>query len=428
MRRSLLLAFAVLLLGTVVLLQPWRWSSNLPEPDQWPDVSVKNVSRIDITNSNGAYSLVSDDDHWMVQSALAAPRLASTERVSRLLRFVSNNKPIRRIWDGPDIEKRFPVIASVSIDTRLRLELGKRDDTGKGVYARRKSDWGAFVLASEYSSVLGRPFHYYVDMRLSSFSPEDVSSVTSKGEGGANWTINRNADGFAFAAPEVMTFAHVLQEDFGLWLHLVATLKASALAIEKPSGDPSRVLVFDTRAGKERLELYAPAKAGERWCVKTTRQEGYFMLDPSLVDKLNRNAFSLVERRVISFEAARFQRLSIAGDERRFSAIRTKNGWVHENGSTFVTGIDMFLWRLTDLQYEYGPVGALPATASEQMRLFLENEDGARLGVVFYEDTELPSGRVWAAVHGIQAYYPVDGSLYRDLQGLLTAPNEPSQE
>lgn len=84
-----------------------------------------------------------------------------------------------------------------------------------------------------------------------------------------------------------------------------------------------------------------------------------------------------------------------------------------------IPGIDMSLWRFTELQFEALPLNSLPASAVQLMYCKLVDSDGEKLTeLTFYADPKLPQGQCWMK-NGGQMYYPVSSRLLKDLQGLF---------
>ena len=391
-----------------------------PQGD-WPALAPVATERIILEGPGGVFSLVRAPGVWRVRmpDRSDAP-LADAARVAAFLEFLSMNRPIRTLDEGAG-PADFTPRAAVTLDGWGRIEIGPEDGSGVGVFARVGGRPGFVVLSSDYVDVLSRGPEHYLDLRLMPMDPERVQTARLSSMD-ATWEIRRTQPGFAFVRPEVMAAARVRTESMALWLHELSSLKGHALAAAPPEKGrrPDLAIGLVLRGGVERwLKLWLPLDDSRHCTVLSSRQDVYFLLDQERVEKLERNAFSLVDRRLVALDLGRVHGLVLSGGGRELLAHQVDGIWRAEGG-TPLTGIDMRLWRLTDLQYEYGPVGALPATAREALRLGLLDDKGQFiLKLVFYEDPGLAPGRCWAARDGEKAFHPVDNRLYKDLQGQL---------
>ena len=105
----------------------------------------------------------------------------------------------------------------------------------------------------------------------------------------------------------------------------------------------------------------------------------------------------------------------------RFTVVRSEAGWMLQGREKDLLGIDMLLWRITNLKFEALPLNVQSSTAVEVMHCRLLDEDGTLLKVLtFYVDPELPKGQCWMKSED-GMYYPVSSRLFRDLQGMFPA-------
>ena len=94
-------------------------------------------------------------------------------------------------------------------------------------------------------------------------------------------------------------------------------------------------------------------------------------------------------------------------------------GWRFRGEKKDIPGIDMSLWRFTELQFEALPLNNLPDTAVKLMYCKLMDTEGEKLTeLTFYADPRLPQGQCWMK-NGGGMYYPVSSRLVKDLQGMF---------
>ena len=146
-----------------------------------------------------------------------------------------------------------------------------------------------------------------------------------------------------------------------------------------------------------------------------------FMLDAESVGQLVRSAFDVQGRTVVKLDIGTVAHLIIIHGGKRYSIERGETGWRIDGGQKDVLGIDMSLWRFTELQFEALPLNNLPDSAVKLMYCQLLDENGVELAAMtFYADPKLPQGQCWMQ-NGGGMYYPVSSRLLKDLQGMFPA-------
>ena len=146
-----------------------------------------------------------------------------------------------------------------------------------------------------------------------------------------------------------------------------------------------------------------------------------FLLDGDSVEQLKRSAFDVQGRNVLTLEIGQVAGIIIDHGSKRYVLRRDDAGWHVVGGEKDIPGIDMSLWRFTELQFEALPLNNLATTAVKLMTCQLRGSDGALLKTVtFYADPKLPQGQCWME-NGDGTYYPVSSRLLKDLQGMFPA-------
>lgn len=419
MKKRAALALVAALALAALLALPGRKPSR--PGGAWPEYAPGEVVRIAVSGPAGEYALEARGGGWALRVPGAAGQpLADPVRVEALLDFLARNRPLARVDDPGPERSGLGSAASLTINDADRLEIGAPDAKGAGVFARRGGG-GVVLLAREYAQVLGRPAGHYLDLRLLDFDPGQVDAVTL-GRGSQAVEIARGAAGPAFVRPAERAGQPALAEALDLWLHELRTLQALGPAPEAPAPgrEPDLLVTLRQRgAGEHALKLFAPAEGAGPWTALSSRQEAYFLLDPGQVAKVDRNAFSFADRRLAALDPGAVDRLvlSVSGQELR--AERDGRRWRVQGLPGALTGIDMLLWRLTDLQYEFGPLETPPPGARERLRLELGLRGGEKREFVFHIDPALPAGRCWVSHGAQQGFYRIPDQFYKDLKGLL---------
>jgi len=146
-----------------------------------------------------------------------------------------------------------------------------------------------------------------------------------------------------------------------------------------------------------------------------------FTLDAESVGQLVRSAFDVQGRHVFSFDIGNVGRIYLDYGHKEYLIVRLNDGWWVRGGEKNIPGIDMSLWRFTELQFEALPLNTLSETAVELMKCRLEDEERNVIKeMTFFADPKLPKGQCWMK-NGDGMYYPVSNRLLKDLQGMFPA-------
>jgi len=149
-----------------------------------------------------------------------------------------------------------------------------------------------------------------------------------------------------------------------------------------------------------------------------------FTLDQERAALLSASPFALSDRRLLRLDLNRLGRAVLRQDGREIVARRSPEGWTAGGSGVPVTGLDMYLWRLTDVTYIDEPRPDLPAAATPKLSLVLGDEKGEPLvALAFFVSPDLPKGRCLVQVDGKGPYYPADDQVLKDFAGQLPLLN-----
>ena len=82
--------------------------------------------------------------------------------------------------------------------------------------------------------------------------------------------------------------------------------------------------------------------------------------------------------------------------------------------------MDLFIWRLGDMQYLAHPVRNRPEGALLSLSWNIFAADAVPLvGLYFYTDPNLPEGQCWVRLQSESVWYPVSDKLLHDLRARL---------
>jgi len=424
LKKIAILAMMALAIWAAATLWPTRTAKETAEPKlAWPVPAQSEIASVRLETPDAGFVLVVRDGQWFVDlpGAETDPK-ADKAKVMAFLEFLVLNKPVGRLEQGNGLaaygleEPR----ARVVINGHVEITIGVDAPDQSGVYATAKGESRIIVLPQEYLAKLTRKPKFYFDMRLFSFQEEDIRTMALAAWEGEAWKVRADDGSFVFEEPKEKAGNPVLRREADLFLHTILSARATDLLMEEPPGplDERVKLTLAAKGGQETMTVYS---AGESLVARSDHQPLPFKLDPDLKGKLVKTAFELSDRRVLSLDIGGISRIRIFRDGRELVAERVDKAWRAANGEQGeLLGLDMNLWRLTDLNYESEPVQDRPDTARQVLTLTLWGNKAEPMAELhFYADSQLPEGLCWIATSGEGLYYPVSARLYKDLESLL---------
>ena len=451
-KRLFVLAALVAVIWGVAFLWP-EPEPEAPKDTGWPAYDLMKTREVELESGDAQkLRLERDSGEWFVRSGEGAAKCrADLAKVEALFNFISSNRPKRRMQDVPESE--FPSfgldnpknVLTLKSDTDWRISVGGRNPAGDGVYARESKNPGQVVLLdSGYEKQLSyAPSHFY-DLRLLDFKPEDVERV--RVEGDHTWELTRKDQNMVFTWPQELTRFKAAQPEVNMYLHELVSTKGTAYDSGwSPQGaEPGVTISVWRKAAKTPvvLKLYKAAyrvdtsgSGNATQAAGTAVQSGTVAvsswqtaplgLGEQAWSKLAKSAFSLRLRSVISLDTGNLTRLEFNPAPGRgyltLDANKKDKRWQSAAGDNLL-GMDVMIWRLTDLKYEAAASPKLPEQARLALTWKLYGDGDKPVSVVnFYEDTGMPEGQCWVGVDGEGKFYPVDNELLLDLMAKLPA-------
>lgn len=446
-KRLLILAALVAAIWACVFFWP-KAVHEEPEAAGWPPYDLMLTTRVQQETENATLTLERDSGDWFLSSQDQGVRFrADRSRVEALFNFIRTNKPLRRL--GNVAESKVPdfgldnprSVLTLETDTAWQVRIGARNPSGDGVYAQSSSEPGeVLLLDAGFEKQATHPKGYFQDLRLMDMDPEYVERVRVEGQ--ATWELTRKEQTMVFAWPQELTTHKVAQPEANMYLHELTSAKGTAYAPQwSPGGRKPDLTVSVWRMAAETpevLHLYrmdapqqesnpaAPLEGGESGLMAVSSwQTTPLSLEPQTWDKLAKSAFSLRKRSVVDMDTGSLRRMELNAIQGRgylpLEAHKQDAAWESAAGDTLM-GMDVMLWRLTDLKYEAEASPRLPegAVLALTWKLFAKADEPSAV-VHFYEDTSLPEGRCWISANGAETYYPVNNELLLDLLAKLPA-------
>lgn len=398
-----------------------------PGAGDWSRPNPGDVRQVVVKNDAGAFTLVRNGREWFMDMPDGSRLRADEQKVGGLVRFVGLSRPLQRLGSaGADLVRRaglVPPSAEVALDG-LDLILGGPTPDNAGVYALSGRGRDLLILHHEYAEWLRRGPEFYLDARVLPGAEVDATAVRLTRGGIPEWEVRRRGEGYEFELPAERRGAPVSSHELGLYLHGVAATRALSLPAETPGKSASPLLELSVWSATSRdpqtLAVYAGQAEAPRYVGVSSWQPVAFTLDQERVGRLTASPFALSDRRLLRLDLNRVSRAVLRQDGREISANRTAEGWTTGGAGAPVTGLDMYLWRLTDLTYLDEPRPGLPAAAEPKLYLVLgDDKDNPLAELTFFVSPDLPKGRCLVQVGGKGPYYPADDQVLKDLAGQL---------
>lgn len=423
-KKIVILLILALAIWAVVVFWPESTARHAVETQLvWPTPATDEVAEIRLQADGKKFALVSRNGKWVVDLPdVDTDPLADREKVLALMEFVAVNKPVKRLGplEYPNAYGLHEPRAVIAMNGKAEISIGGDSPEGDGVYAKAKDEPQLLLLPLEYVTWLTRKPEYYFDTRLFSFKEQEVRSMALQAWDGDSWEVRAEDGDYEFTSPEDKLGALVSRQEADLLLHTVLTARATDLLLSEPPG-PLEELLRITLATKSARETLTVFSAGQGLVGRSGHQPLPFKLDPDLKGKLDKSAFALTDRRVLDLDLGGISRMRVSRNGRELNVERGDSAWKSADGKPDeLLGIDMYLWRLTDLKYVSEPVEVRPKSARHGMTLTLWGKEAEPLAeLLFFTDRDLSEDLCWIATSGEGLYYPVSARLYKDLDGLL---------
>ena len=436
MRRIL---FLVLIVLAAVLAGGAYWYRTTMEEQvaasRWLSYSLDKVKSVEVLREGEAYALAAAGERWVTRVPDASSEISAKAlngRVRDYLHRLSELVPLLsfeadgtggKVHDldepGLKLSVRFRDESVPPLEVRL-----SKDESGRTYGWNSQTPGRAYEFGGEVYGQFDQPVVHFLDTRIFHFEEERVYQVQLVQPFGSSWLVRRGAGGFTFVLPGYLKDKVVSASELKLYLHALALLRANRLVLEP--AEPERgmaALTIKVWAGKDKepstVEFFTIEDDPKHYFGRSSWLTVPFLLDAESVSQLVKSAFDVQGRNVFTLDIGQVAVIVIINGDRRYVVRRENTGWRVEGGEKNVPGIDMALWRFTELQFEALPLNNLAATAVKLMHCRLLDGDGNELkAVTFYADPKLPPGQCWMK-NGDGMYYPVSARLLKDLQGMF---------
>jgi len=430
----------LVLLSVIAVGGYWYTTLNTEELDhsRWLVNSFDDVRSIHVQGVQGSFMLASDKDVWEAQvpgTSWNVKARALSTKVEDYLGKLAALEPYRSIGgfdrggpeeyglDNPDLK----VIVTFAKSNVEPLTVKLTSDGAGTIYGWNSRSKGlVYEFGQKVLDQLGLPATNFLDKKVLQFDKEQVNQVQLVQPFGSSWLVEQRKEGYFFTLPGYLKGKPASDSELKLYIHSLALLKAGNLVLE-PVVTEKRIpaLTIKVWAGKDKepatVDFYTVKDSPESYLGKSSWLTVPFALDAQSVSQLVKSAFDVQGRSVVKLDLGNVARFIVIHGENNYAIERSENGWRLLDSKKDLQGIDMFLWRFTELQFEALPLNNLPDTAVQLMYCKLTDKEGEKLTeLTFYADPKLPQGQCWMK-NGGGMYYPVSSRLLKDLQGMFPA-------
>ncbi|BDQ36464.1 hypothetical protein SYK_08240 [Pseudodesulfovibrio nedwellii] len=405
---------------------------------RWLSRSLDQVESIHVQIPEGSYTLVSVGAGWEIHVPGASWNIKARALTGRVLSYESllvDLTPRRSIGGfdrgGPEEfgleEPEFKVILTFGKKGGEPLTLRLTSCESGTVYGWN-SENPALVYEFDKQSFdeLIQPAETFFDTRVFSFNEDEIHRVQLVQPFGSSWLVDLSAQGYTFNLPGYLKGKSASDSKINLYIHALALLRAGKLVLD-PVVTEQRMAALTIRLWSKRneiphsVEFFTFKDDPKRYIGKSSWLTVPFLLDVESVSQLVRSAFDVQGRNIFTLEIGDVASFVIEHGRNRYVLERSDTGWRVHGEEKDIPGIDMSLWRFTELQFEALPLNNLATSAVKLMQCQLLDDDGQLLkAMTFYADPKLPQGQCWMK-NGDGMYYPVSSRLLKDLQGMFPA-------
>lgn len=438
--KKVVVVLTLVLLVSLASFGYWYTTLHSQEIDssKWLATSFENVRSIHVQGKQDSYMLDFTKNGWLAYVSGASWNVEArvvSKKIDEYLKVLADLEPYRSIGgfdrggpeeyglDAPDLKiiVTFATIGMEPITVKLT------SDGGGTVFGWNSSSPGlVYEFGKEPLSELDKSASYFLDTKVMQFDQENVTKVQLVQPFGSSWLVEKSKEGYFFSLPGYLHDKPASDSALKLYIHSLAILRANSLVL-KPVVTDKRIpaltikLWSDGVDEPEVVDFYTVDDSPDVYLGKSSWLTVPFTLDAQSVGQLVKSAFDVQGRTVIKLDLGKIAQFIVSHGDNRYGVVRSDNGWRLLDSKKDLSGIDMFLWRFTELQFEALPLNTLPNSAVRLMHCELLDDKGGMLKeLTFYADPKLPQGQCWMK-NGGGMYYPVSSRLLKDLQGMFPA-------
>jgi hypothetical protein len=314
------------------------------------------------------------DDDWFLVEPFAG--LADGEEVTRMVREIAELTP-RTARENVDLaQEQFglagaDLVATISYngEKTATLKIGAETPSGTDRYAQASTSDKLYVVGASTRTTLWKDPQKLREKSVASVEPEQVQTMTldhgeehivvaqSEGDEEPRWRLTAPLDTAAdewnvkqainkigdMRAEAFLTAEEAEEADLGF------KEPQAAVRFELDEGDPLTV----TFGNSVTREVGEPAEEQDLVYVRTSRRSDVMLVKATRLDEVQKTAFDLRDKSVVSFKRDRVVRVKVERPEGfGFAIARRPDGWFVEKPEKVEArqgAVDDILWNLEDL-------------------------------------------------------------------------------
>lgn len=436
------ISFVVSIVILAVVAGVGYWFNTIEKRDfdnsSWLSSPGDDVRSIHVQGANGSILLESVKGGWKARIPSTSENItahALPDRVAEYVQRITEIAPYRSVvgFDrgGPEAygleSPQLVVTLSFAKANSENLIIKMAPADNGSVYAwSSRSPSLVYEFDKDVLGLLDVETGWFLDKRVFQFDEKAISRLQLLQPFGSSWLVEKRKDGYFFNLPGYLKDEPASNSQLNLYIHSLALLRANGLVMEPVNFDnkiPSLTLRVWSGDKEEpsTVAFYTVEGAPDIYMGKSSWLTVPFILDGQSVAQLTHSAFDIQGRSVLKLDIGKVARFIVMHGRAEYEMQRGEKSWRLLGVEKDIPGIDMFLWRFTELQFEALPLNNLPGTAMPLLYCKLVDEKGGALAdITFYADPKLPQGQCWMK-NGDGMYYPVSSRLLKDLQGMFPA-------
>lgn len=413
----------------------------------WPDISPKNLTRLEVTAQSGTYALHKYDGQWMLLTDKGHAR-GNDERIRQLIEALSIIGKDKKAWDdvappaaGHSLKA---VLATGDKVWRLDVDTGAAENIPADkvrVIVDSGAESRAMLLDARVVKLLDVPVEEYADLRLFDLKPERITRLSVSTPGAEEWDLARVQDGvFRFLKPQRMQHVELAQVAIEFYLYAVTSMSSMDFLQPKEAlADPLPEKLLEVQIWSEgqdkpeSLVIYHHlnvAKLGP-FVAYSSRQNGYLTVPAAKVQQLGNSLLSLRNHPVLPQGIGQVDKVMLTtwsgtGQPRQYVFVRENDEWRRNGTDGPLVGMDALIWRLGTMQTDGKNGGLAPKNPVRLMRWdFFKHDSVTPILVLSFSNEQDKEGiKSWVQVGLEGPWFPLQGQVISEILGHLPTPLE----
>jgi hypothetical protein len=304
----------------------------------------RDITSLTVATGTSRVTLTSKDGRWAITEPLQAD--ADTRVVDAMIRALVLGKVNRVVEENASalapfgLEKPSVVLTVATANGQETLSLGDSGPISSTLYAMRASDRKILLTDLAPKDFLNKSLLTFRKKEVLSFNQGQVDRLrltyppteivlyrTDGKDGKKKWSIRYPIEATA-DQPEVRTLLMKLEDLKALGFIDPGPQHESLMQLLKK---PDIKITVHAEGNDQTVKLYKPDPAsGEAFAI-TTPEAPIYRINPSLIKDLNKDLFTLQDKRLLGVEADDISMLTVKTRDEQYTLIHQNSVWVLED-------------------------------------------------------------------------------------------------